>query len=214
MRSKPGFNHKQFNLIQAEYQGQHPSDTVINPARNFDGKVDRPPSEYMALDLRQVLESDIIILLPEWEESEGAQREVQVALWAGKKFLKAEEASPHWRFPEVDNPEFSSSLRAQMLDEAKQCITGDRNNSYGPPWQDFRRTAGALNAMGYRAPNNRRLQSHDIAIFIMMVKISRLMWTPTKRDSWVDIAGYAGCGLECALHDDESRRESDDLPML
>lgn len=41
----------------------------------------------------------------------------------------------------------------------------------------------------------------------MMVKLSRLMWTPAKRDSWVDIAGYAACGLECALHEDEERRK-------
>jgi hypothetical protein len=35
----------------------------------------------------------------------------------------------------------------------------------------------------------------------MLLKTSRLAWTPTKRDSWVDDAGYAGCGYECALEE-------------
>jgi hypothetical protein len=40
---------------------------------------------------------------------------------------------------------------------------------------------------------------------IMAVKISRLMWTPAKRDSWVDIAGYAGCGFECAVNEEADK---------
>jgi hypothetical protein len=59
--------------------------------------------------------------------------------------------------------------------------------------------------MGYRAAGRRKLEAHDIAVLVMMIKISRVMWTPAKRDSWVDIAGYAACGLECAIHEDEER---------
>jgi hypothetical protein len=29
-----------------------------------------------------------------------------------------------------------------------------------------------------------------------LLKISRLSWDPTKRDSWVDLAGYAACGYD------------------
>jgi len=96
----------------------------------------------------------------------------------------------------------TESTRAALLDEAKELITGDRNNQYGPPAQDFQRSAAALNAYGYRGPQGRPLVAHDIAIMIMAVKISRLMWTPGNRDSWVDLAGYASCGYECTL--DES----------
>jgi hypothetical protein len=94
--------------------------------------------------------------------------------------------------------------RSELLDEAKGLITGDRNNTYGDPIQDFRRTADSLNAYGYRGPDGRRLLPHDVAIIIMAVKISRLCWTPGKRDSWADIAGYAGCGYECAVREVES----------
>jgi len=97
--------------------------------------------------------------------------------------------------------------RKSVLLEAIGLVTGDRNATYGPPTQDFDRTAAALTAMGYRRtdPGGKTLglEPHDVAILVMMVKISRLMSTPDKRDSWVDIAGYAGCGYECTIEEDQ-----------
>lgn len=90
-------------------------------------------------------------------------------------------------------------LRTDLLEEANSLVTGDRNNSYGEPHQDFARSAGALTALGYRGPNGRNLEAHDMAIIISTVKLSRLMWSPLKRDSWTDIAGYAACGYEAAV---------------
>lgn|SRR5512146_1170021 len=213
MRGKPDYNREVFNQVESAllgFTGVH--DCVINPIKNFDGDVSRPATEQLALDFTQVLASDVIVLIEGWQNSQGANREVQLALWSGKQFMKAIQGLESgdnklsWRFVPIDAPDFSTSPRADALDEAKQLITGDRNNAYGPPWQDFARSAGALNAYGYRGPDGRNLESHDIAIMIDTVKTSRLMWTPTKRDSWVDKAGYAGCGYECALHDEELRR--------
>ena len=97
------------------------------------------------------------------------------------------------------------SPRESALLEAIGLVTGDRNAAYGPPTQDFDRTAAALTAMGYRRidPGDKILPiaPHDVAVMVMQVKISRLMSTPTKRDSWVDIAGYAGCGYECTTEE-------------
>lgn len=97
------------------------------------------------------------------------------------------------------------TARSDVLRKAHDAITGDRNNAYGPPTQDFDRTAGVLNALGYRAPNG-PLRSHDVAIMIAAVKLSRLMWTPDKEDSWIDLAGYAACGYECVV---ENRNTND-----
>jgi Domain of unknown function (DUF6378) len=95
----------------------------------------------------------------------------------------------------------NDSPRAEILDEAKGLITGDRNAQYGPPTQDFQRSADILNALGYSGPGGRTILKHDIAIMIMAVKLSRMVWTPGKRDTWADIAGYVGCGWECIVEE-------------
>jgi hypothetical protein len=104
----------------------------------------------------------------------------------------------HWYVEDSD--EKPQSLRTEMLLEAEGLINGDRNNQYGPPHQDFQRTADMLSAMGFRFDDghggNRPLKAHDTALMLAAVKMSRLAWTPGKRDSWVDLAGYAACGFE------------------
>lgn len=104
------------------------------------------------------------------------------------------------------------SLRASALDEARELICGDRNNAYGPPHQDFQRSADALTAiMGEKLREGERFHAHEIAQIVILIKLSRLQWTPTKRDSWVDIAGYAACGFEAAAltSEDEEKRPSE-----
>jgi hypothetical protein len=91
------------------------------------------------------------------------------------------------------------TIRGGVLAEAKGLVEGDRTNQYGPPHQDFQRAADAASAYGYRAIGGRPIEAHDIAILVSLVKVSRIMWQPDKRDSWVDLAGYAGCGYECVV---------------
>lgn len=91
--------------------------------------------------------------------------------------------------------------RSQVIREADGLINGDRNNQYGPPTQDFERTAAILNAMGYRRPGGEPLMAHDVAILVMAVKLSRIAWQPDKRDSWTDTIGYAACGWECVVNE-------------
>lgn len=102
--------------------------------------------------------------------------------------------------PETIKASDVGTMRGGLLAEADSLVNGDRNNAYGPPHQDFARTAGMLTADGYRKldvkGNPVAIDAHDVAIMVMLVKVSRLSWTPGKRDSWVDIAGYAACGYE------------------
>jgi hypothetical protein len=215
MRGKKDFNRQQFNEVETaldtRLNGNASKDEheIVNPSSNFAGRVDLEPGEYMALDLKQVLEADVIVQLPGWQDSEGANREAQLAVWANKRFIRADIAEygtpdGRWIFTEIDAPEFSQSPRASVLDEAKQLITGDRNNAYGPPTQDFKRTAAMASAFGFSV-NGGPMQSHHVAIFMEFIKISHLAWTPTKRDSWVDTVGYAGCGYECAITEEQER---------
>ena len=43
----------------------------------------------------------------------------------------------------------------------------------------------------------------DVAAMMIMLKISRARQTPTHKDSWVDMAGYAACGYEVAQKEEE-----------
>lgn len=87
------------------------------------------------------------------------------------------------------------SLRTELLLEAGKLVSGDRNNTYGEPHQDFARTAAMLTAVGFTFAGD-PVQAHHVAMMLAAVKLSRLSWSPDKRDSWVDLAGYAACGHE------------------
>ena len=83
--------------------------------------------------------------------------------------------------------------REEVLDQAKGLIIGDRNAQYGEPTQDFARTADMWTAYtGYP------FKPHDVAAMQALLKLSRIAWSPGKDDSWIDVAGYAACGAECA----------------
>jgi Domain of unknown function (DUF6378)/Domain of unknown function (DUF4406) len=211
MRGKPDHNYPTFHAVEKALC-ERGFDVILNPARNFEGDKTRTVNEYMLEDLRMVLQADVVVLLPDWETSEGARREVELAKWVGKRFELAEfdgesanQGGLEWTFRPIDNPIPNDSPRASALDEARQLITGDRNNQYGPPTQDFDRTARMATGYGFKfvdeAGTIHDLKGHDVAIFMILLKTSRLAWTPTKRDSWVDTAGYSGCGYECAMHE-------------
>lgn len=85
-----------------------------------------------------------------------------------------------------------------MLAEAAGLVDGDRNAQYGDPRQDFQRTAAMWGAyLGVE------VEPHDVAALMAILKVSRIRWSPEKRDSWVDLAGYAACGWHCAMPEDD-----------
>lgn len=83
------------------------------------------------------------------------------------------------------------SHREAILDEARDIITKSRNNTYGPPHQDFKRTA-ALWTIVF----NHKFEPHDVATALELLKISRRTWSPGHKDSWLDSIGYGACGWE------------------
>ena len=95
------------------------------------------------------------------------------------------------------------NARSRMLHEAERLVNGDRNNTYGPPEQDFERTA----IMWTTYMNGRRIfDAHDVAVMMILLKVSRLSWSPDKPDNWIDIAGYAACGYDIISNKQEEQK--------
>lgn len=81
-----------------------------------------------------------------------------------------------------------------------ELVDGDRNVDYGDPYDDFETTASLWHFYLSRIAERRKglfIDAHDVAAMMIMLKVSRLSWTPGKRDHWADIAGYAACGWDC-----------------
>lgn len=98
----------------------------------------------------------------------------------------------------------AKSERRLILEEAIELIDGDRNRDYGAPGGDFATTAAFWQTYFDRTIEKRGklwVRKHDVAICMDLLKISRIAWTPEKRDSWADVNGYTGCGWECVTLD-------------
>ncbi len=91
MTGRPDFNYPAF--FEAERRLREAGWEPVNPARNFGGDTTRHRSEYMRMDIANVVMCDAIALLPGWRESRGALLEAMVAqecgLLAGELFPAA-----------------------------------------------------------------------------------------------------------------------------
>jgi len=82
-------------------------------------------------------------------------------------------------------------VEEDILLEALRLTSGDRQNQYGPPEQDFTRTAAMWSAL-FADKLSRPFEARDVAMAMICLKLSRETHR-RKRDSAVDIAGYARC---------------------
>ena len=86
------------------------------------------------------------------------------------------------------------AYRQAILDEAAAAITGAREDTYGGPEQSF-----LTIAKFWSAYLDHFIEPQDVAAMLALLKLARLKHAEGQhRDSWVDLAGYAACGAECA----------------
>jgi hypothetical protein len=82
--------------------------------------------------------------------------------------------------------------RVEALREAARLINGDRDKQYGRPIDNFARIAKIWSVILGIA-----VTEEDVAMCMTGLKMARYASkSGYQPDTWIDIAGYAGCGYE------------------
>lgn len=92
-----------------------------------------------------------------------------------------------------------------ILDEANELTSKDRQKVYGHPANDFAKVA-ILTAPILESNIDPRLKH---ALYMVQVKVARLINTPDHHDSIVDIAGYANTYAMVLEKIEEEKNEPD-----
>jgi hypothetical protein len=177
MTGRPNFNAEEFAKYAEKFRAK--GWEVLSPPELDGGDYSQKYEEYIIRDLIVLIQKRPtgVYLLPGWWKSRGAMLEKHVAQMIGIPIYDAETEEP-WN--------------ETVTQEAFRLVHGERGDTYSHPLDDFGRTAGVLNSLFHhklKAP----LTEEDVAIFMVAVKLSRLMNSPDHRDSVVDVAGYAEC---------------------
>lgn len=131
-------------------------------------------------DIEALKKCSYVYMLRGWNGSVGARAEFALAQWMNLQI--------HYQ-PGA----YQDGVKTEdVLEEALRITKGDRNAQYGPPDQDFRRTAAMWSAL-----KGVEFEPREVALFMVCLKLSREIHQ-RKRDNWVDIAGYARCGSLCS----------------
>lgn len=89
--------------------------------------------------------------------------------------------------------------RTFFLKKAGSLITGDRQKAYGDAEINFGRTAKLWQTyLEGRDLEKDPLKPHDVAIFNILQKISRIANDYKKVDNWIDLVGFPALGGELA----------------
>lgn len=90
--------------------------------------------------------------------------------------------------------------RADILRNAEQCVCGDRDTQYGSPEKSFKVISNFwsdyLREKFIKTGGIYDLSSSDVAAMMCLFKIARVATGTSKKDNWIDLAGYAACGGE------------------
>ena len=95
-----------------------------------------------------------------------------------------------------------------ILDEAAKITSKDRQQVYGHPADDFAKVAKMSEPI-IESSIDPRLKH---ALYMMQVKIARLLNTPDHTDSVVDIAGYANT-YAMVLEKIEEEKRPEEMPF-
>ena len=85
------------------------------------------------------------------------------------------------------------SIRASILDAARDAVTRDRAETHGEVESSFAHLAAVWSVrLGVT------VTPAQVALLMVDLKVTRAWGNPSHADNWVDIAGFAACGGEVA----------------
>lgn len=88
------------------------------------------------------------------------------------------------------------STREGILDQAKKCVCGQREQDYGTPESNFQLIADLWNDYLKKEQSSIVVDAKDVSMMMALLKIARIKNGGGSGDSFVDLAGYAACGGE------------------
>lgn len=154
-------------------------------------------TEMLIEDLKQLFESDVVIVLDGWMKSKGAQLEVAVAAALGKQVI---DETGTQEFINTKGLKTEATLESEsILEEAQRLVHGDRGADYGHPIDDYTRTGRMWGAI-LGIPD---IDPRVCCLMMAAMKTSREV-NKHKRDNLTDLAGYTECASMVA--DEQARR--------
>lgn len=85
--------------------------------------------------------------------------------------------------------------RSDILEQARICVCGHRENEYGSPENNFKTIANLWGSY-----KDVEFTATDVAMMMALLKIARVKGGNATEDSFVDLAGYAACGGEISAN--------------
>jgi hypothetical protein len=94
--------------------------------------------------------------------------------------------------------------RVEALRQAASIIAGDRDAQYGGPEENFERIAKVWSVI-----TKYNFTREDVAMMMVGLKLARYgSKSGFQSDTWIDIAGYAGCGYEVGQLESQNNAET------
>ena len=93
----------------------------------------------------------------------------------------------------TEKEEKKPTTRKTILEAATTCVCKDRLAEYGTPEESFGRIASLWSA--YKGVD---FDPFDVAMMMVLLKVSRAKGNPTHTDSYIDLCGYGSIAGELA----------------
>lgn len=137
------------------------------------------------------------------EENEELKKKNEALVRENEKNIKRFDCLNR-KFNRVMNP----SSRADILDLAKKCVCGQREQDYGTPESNFQLIADLWNDYLKKERSSIVVDAMDVSMMMALMKIARIRNGGGSGDSFVDLAGYAACGGEIWHSNKETNGDS------